>query len=68
MIGVLVGDTEAAEGCLYNVFSVNEEVGIWILEIGGIDSGLVRWGGGRGRLEEVSLGGEGMEVEVMTFC
>jgi hypothetical protein len=68
MIGVLVGDTEAEEGCLYNVFSVNEEVGIWILEVGGMDSGLVRCGGGSGRLGEVVLGGEGVEADVITFC
>ena len=56
------------EGCLYNVFSVNEEVGIWILEVGGMDSGLALCGGGSGRLGEVTLGGEGVEVDVMTFC
>jgi len=68
MIGVLVGDTETAEGCLYNVFSVNEEVGIWILEVGGTDSGLVLCGGGSGRLGEAILGGEGVGTDVMTFC
>lgn len=68
MTGVLVGDTDMVEGCLYRVFSVNEEVGIWILEVGGTDSGLVLCGGGSGRLGEAVLGGEGMEVDVMTFC
>lgn len=67
MIGILVGDTETAEGCLYNVFSVNEEVGIRILEVGGMDSGLVRCGGGSGRLGEVPLGGEGVGTDDMTF-
>ena len=56
------------EGWRYNVFSVNEEVGSWILEVGGIDSGLLLCGGGSGRLGEVALGGEGVETDVMTFC
>ena len=68
MIGVLVGDTEMVEGCLYNVFSVNEEVGTGTLEVGGIDSGLALCGGGSGLLGEVALSGEGVEVDVMTFC
>jgi len=68
MIGVLVGDTETAEGSLYNVFSVNEEVGIWILEVGGMDPGLVRCGGGSGRLGVVALGGEDVGTDVITFC
>lgn len=67
MIGDLVGDAEMAEGWRYSVFSVNEEVGSWILEMGGMDSGLAR-GGGSGRLGEVALGGEGMDTDVMTFC
>ena len=67
MIGVLVGDTEAVEGCLYNVFSVNDEVGIRILEAGGMDSGLAR-GGGSGRPGEIALGGEDVGTDVMTFC
>ena len=66
MIGVLVGET--LDGCLYRVFSVNEEVGIWNLEVGGTDSGLARCGGGSGRLGEVALGGEGVEADVITFC
>ena len=68
MIGDLVGDTVTAEGCLYNVFSVNEEVGTWNLEVGGTDSGLALCGGGSGRLGEVVLGGEGVGTDVMTFC
>lgn len=63
-----MGDTEAAEGCLYSVFSVNEEVGIWILEVGDMDSGLVRCGGGSDRPGEVPLGGEGVGTDVITFC
>lgn len=59
---------ETGEGCLYNVFSVNEEAGICILVVGGTDSGLVRCGGGRGRAGEIALGGEDTEVDVMTFC
>lgn len=56
-----------AEGCRYKVFSVNEEVGIWILEVGGVDSGLALCGGGSGRLGEDVLGGEDVETDVMTF-
>lgn len=68
MIGVLVGDTGTVEGCLYSVFSVNEEVGTWILEVGGMDSGLDLCGGGSGRLGEAVLDREGVETDVMTFC
>jgi len=39
-----------------------------ILEVGGMDSGLVRCGGGSGRLGEVPLGGEGVgTADDMTF-
>ena len=57
-----------AEGWRYNVFSVNEEIGSCILEVGGTDPGLLLCGGGSGRLGDIALGGEGVETDVMTFC